>query len=138
MLNPFPKKPWFLHVCNTSLLKTLQGKEKLLVTSKFSSSLSVFYPFGELSPIFIQKLSSAEFWKSLKFVVWQRVKKHNIVLSNIPCGMMKNSTRKSTKALISIPALVLHLNLMFWPWLVYQSPHNTCPNPANNFFTGKL
>ena len=29
MLNPFPKKPWFLHVCNSSLLKTLWEKEKL-------------------------------------------------------------------------------------------------------------
>ena len=31
-LNPFPNKPWFLRVCSTSLLKTLE-KEKLLVTS---------------------------------------------------------------------------------------------------------
>ena len=29
-------------------------KEKLLVTSNFSFSHSVFYPFGELSAIFIQ------------------------------------------------------------------------------------
>ena len=44
-LNPFPNKPWFLHVCSTSLLKTLQEKEKLLVTSNFSISHSVFYLF---------------------------------------------------------------------------------------------
>ena len=37
-----------------SLLKTLREKEKLLVTSNFSFSHSVFYPFGELnSAIFI-------------------------------------------------------------------------------------
>ena len=40
--NPFPKKLWFLRVCSTSLLKTLLGKEKLLVTSNFSFSNSVF------------------------------------------------------------------------------------------------
>ena len=44
-LNPFPNKPWFLRVCSTSLLKTLWEKEKLLVTSNFSFSHSVFYPF---------------------------------------------------------------------------------------------
>ena len=51
-LNPFPNKPWFLRVCNTSLLKTLQEKEKLLVTSNFSLSHRVFNPFRELSVIF--------------------------------------------------------------------------------------
>ena len=47
-------------VCRTSLLKTLWEKEKLFVTSNFSFSHSVFYPFGEPSAIFINlKLSSA-------------------------------------------------------------------------------
>ena len=50
----FPNKPWFLHVCSTSLLKTLWEKEKLLVTSNFSFSHSVFYLFGKLSAIFIE------------------------------------------------------------------------------------
>ena len=50
--NLFPNKPWFLRVCSTSLLKTLREKEKLLVTSNFPFSPSVFYPFGELSAIF--------------------------------------------------------------------------------------
>ena len=53
-LNPFPNKPWFLRVCSTSLLKTLWEKEKLLVTSNFSFSHSVFYPFEEPSSIFIK------------------------------------------------------------------------------------
>ena len=52
-INPFPNKPWFLRVCSTSLLKTLREKEKLLVTSNFSFSHNVFYPFVELSAIFI-------------------------------------------------------------------------------------
>ena len=37
--------PGFLRVCSASLLKTLREKEKLLLTSNFSFSLSVFYPF---------------------------------------------------------------------------------------------
>ena len=53
-VNPFPNKPWFLRVCSTSLLKTLWEKEKLLVTSNFSFSHSVFYPFEEVSAIFIK------------------------------------------------------------------------------------
>ena len=53
-VNPFPNKPWFLHVCGTSPLKTLWEKEKLLETSNFSYSHSVFLPFGELSTIFIK------------------------------------------------------------------------------------
>ena len=52
--NPFPNKPWFLRVCSTSLLKTLWEKEKLLVTSNFSFSHSVFCPFEEHSAIFIR------------------------------------------------------------------------------------
>ena len=52
--NPFPNKPWFLRVCCTSLLKTLWEKEKLLVTSNFSFSHSVFYLFGDLSAIFVK------------------------------------------------------------------------------------
>ena len=39
LLNPFPNKPWFLHVSSTSLLKTLWEKEKLLV---FSTRLENF------------------------------------------------------------------------------------------------
>ena len=53
-INPLPNKPWFLHVCSTSLLKTLWEKEKLLVTSNFSFSHSVLHRFGELSAIFIK------------------------------------------------------------------------------------
>ena len=53
-INPFPNKPWFLRVCRTSLLKTLWEKEKLLVTSNFSFSHSVFYPFEALSSILIK------------------------------------------------------------------------------------
>ena len=53
-LNPFPNKPWFLRVCNKSLLKTLWEMEKLLVMSNFLFCHSVFYRFKELSVIFIK------------------------------------------------------------------------------------
>ena len=52
-INAFPNKLRILCVCSTSLLKTLWKKEKLLITSKFSFSHRVFYPFGKLSAIFI-------------------------------------------------------------------------------------
>ena len=48
-VNPFSNKPLVLCVCSTSLLKTLWVKEKLHITSNFSFSRSVFYPFAELS-----------------------------------------------------------------------------------------
>ena len=53
-VNRFPNKPWFSCVYSTFPLKTLWEKEKLLVTSNFSFSHSVFYPFGELCAIFIK------------------------------------------------------------------------------------
>ena len=54
LFNPSQNKPLFLRVCSASLLKTLQEKEKLLVTSNFSFSHIVFYPFEELPAIFIK------------------------------------------------------------------------------------
>ena len=45
-VNPFPHNDTFWHPWQTSLLKTLWEKEKLLVTSNFSFSHSVFFPFG--------------------------------------------------------------------------------------------
>ena len=80
--------------------KTLREKEKLLVTSNFSFSRSVFYPLGGLPAIFIrfeivvckpfqfgrvQNLSFGKglindicrkiikIWKSPKLVVWERI-----------------------------------------------------------------
>ena len=52
--NPFPNKSLFLRVCSTSLLKTLWEKERLLETSNFSFSHSVFYPVITLSAVFIK------------------------------------------------------------------------------------
>ena len=77
-VNPFPNKPWFSCVCRTSLLKTLWEKEKLLATSNFSFSHSVFYLFGELFVIFIKsEIVVCRLFQSarvFKVVVWERVK----------------------------------------------------------------
>ena len=88
-INPFPNKPWFLRVCIKSLLKTLWEKEKLLVTSNFSFSHSVFYPFGELSAMFIKfnafvcrlfqfgRVQSLSFGKGLRNgLIWSFSLKH--------------------------------------------------------------
>ena len=49
VLNPFPNKPWFLRVYGTILLKTLWEKEKMLVTSIFSFSYSIFYSIKQIN-----------------------------------------------------------------------------------------
>ena len=60
-------KPLVLCVCSTRRLKTLWEKKKLLITSNFSFSNSVFYPFGELSAILIKLkivvCKRYQFWK---------------------------------------------------------------------------
>ena len=87
LLNPFPNKPWFLHVCSIGLLETLREKEKLLVASNFSFSHSVFYLFVEFSAIFIQfeivvcklcqfgKVQNLSFGKGLKLTRYQAILK---------------------------------------------------------------
>ena len=74
--NLFLNKPCFLGVYSASLLKTLWVKDELLITSNSSFSPSVFYPFGKRSAIFIKfeiVIEILSVWKSLKFVVWERV-----------------------------------------------------------------
>ena len=58
LFNHFRNKPLPLHVCCTSLLKTLRENERLLLTSIFSCSHSVFNPFGELSSVLIKFANS--------------------------------------------------------------------------------
>ena len=56
---PFPKQALVF----TGLLKTLWEKEKLLETSNFSISHSVFYPFWELPAIFNKVEIVYPFWE---------------------------------------------------------------------------
>ena len=71
-LNPFANKLFF-----TCLLKALCGEEKLLVTSNFSLTHSVFYPFrvpfNQFHQILNCRLQTLLVWESIKFVVWERV-----------------------------------------------------------------
>ena len=94
-INPFQNKPWFLRVCGASLWKALWEKEKLLIRSNFFFSHSVFYPSGVTFCHFHQirncRLQTLSVWKSLKFVVWERVKK-----SILSCYMYSTSILKST------------------------------------------
>ena len=106
VLNLLPNKLLFLCVCSTSLLKTLWEKEKLVVTSNFSFSHSAFYPFGQLSSIFI-KLKIAIWklywvWESVKFVVWGRVKTKDVVHPGfIGAGLHFNDYKKWKHFLLS-------------------------------------
>ena len=74
---PFPKQA-LVFTCSRCLLKTPWENEKLLVTSNFSFSHSVFYPFREPSAIFIKfkfvACKHLSVWKSLKFGFWEGVK----------------------------------------------------------------
>ena len=77
VLNPFPNKPWFLRVCSTGLSKTLWEKEKMLVTSIFSFSHSVFYSIKEINHHFsnIQFVvcKCFHFGHIQNSVLWERV-----------------------------------------------------------------
>ena len=70
--NPFPKRPWFLRICSTSLLKTLREEEKLLIRA-FSPFPTVFSTGLENFKNQNCHLQTLSVWKSLKFVVWERV-----------------------------------------------------------------
>ena len=57
-LNPFPNKPLFLPVCNTSLLKTIWEKEKLVITSNFCFFQSIFNLFLKKEKILVSSIFS--------------------------------------------------------------------------------
>ena len=40
VINPFPNKPWLLHVCYTALLKTLWGKRVIARNKQFLAPLA--------------------------------------------------------------------------------------------------
>ena len=44
MLNPFPNKLWFLHVCSTSLLKKILGKGEIAHNEQFLLFPQCFLP----------------------------------------------------------------------------------------------
>ena len=76
IINPFPSNPWFLCVCSTRLLITLREKEKLLtaISLFFQSFLPVWRTFFQFHQTQNYRLQTRSVWKSLNFVIWERVK----------------------------------------------------------------
>ena len=113
-LNSFPKKPWFLRVCSTILLKTLWEKKKLLVMSNFSFSHSVFYPLQELLFPFLSKLKmlSANCF-SLEESKICRMGGKGLTLSQI-IGIDKNIIILEQKLILSktLSAIYTHFNTL--------------------------
>ena len=78
-INPFPNKPLFLCVCCICLLKTLgkgetaHFKQFLLFRHCFLYFWRTFSHFYQTSNCHLQTLTV---WKSLKFVIWERLKSH--------------------------------------------------------------
>ena len=60
LFKPFPKKPWFLHVCSTSLLKNTEGRAISPFHTWFSTSLENFMPFLSNLKLFCVKSFSLE------------------------------------------------------------------------------
>ena len=84
-VNPFPNKPWFLRVCKTSLLKKTKQKKKKTVGKGEISRNEQFLLFPQCLLSFWRTLClfhriencvlhTHSVWKSLKFVMWERVK----------------------------------------------------------------
>ena len=75
--NPFPHNNTFWRPWETSLLKTLWEMEKLLVTSNFSFSHSVFYQYKELCAISVKFENVVcklfQFGRVLNLSCWKRL-----------------------------------------------------------------
>ena len=74
VLNPFPNKPWSLHVYSASLLKTLweiaRYEQFLLFQLYF---LPIWRTFCHIHQIWKCCLQTLPVWKSLELVVWERL-----------------------------------------------------------------
>ena len=77
-VNPFPNKPWFLRVYSKSLFKNHEGKGEIARDKQFLLFPQCFLPFQITFYRFLQiqnrRMQTLSVWKSLKFVVWERVK----------------------------------------------------------------
>ena len=82
--NTFAKKPWFLRVSITRLLKTLWGKRKIAHNEQFLIFPQCFLPiwrtFGHFYQILKSRLQTLSFWKSPKFVFWERFKGQQAII----------------------------------------------------------
>ena len=78
-INPFPNKPFFLRVCMwyKSFEKT-EGKGEIACNEQFllfpQCFLTIWRTFSHFHQIQNCPLKTLSVWKSLQFVVWERVK----------------------------------------------------------------
>ena len=74
---PFPNNPWFLRACSTSLENIVRkgeiapNKQFLLFSHCFLPIRRSLHHFHQVQKCHLQTLSV---WKSLEFVIWERVK----------------------------------------------------------------
>ena len=90
-VNYFPNKPWFLHVCSKSLVKTLWEKEKFLVRSN-SSFTHNFLPFSSNLKLL---LANSSVWKNLKVLELERVEMASIEVTS-------NRNRTNQRYLVNV------------------------------------
>ena len=74
----FPKKPWFLRVCSRGSFENSVGKGEIARYEQFLLFPQYFLPFKRTFSYFYSiwncRLQTLSKWKSLKSVVWERVK----------------------------------------------------------------
>ena len=89
VINPFPNKPSFLCTCSTSLFKNTVVKGEIARYEQFLLFPQCFLPIWRTFLHFHQtwncRLQSLSVWKSLKSVVWERVK-DTLTAKSKQCG----------------------------------------------------
>ena len=77
-VNPFPNKSWFLRVCGTKAFESTAGKGEFARNEQFLLFPQCFLPvwraFCHFHQIWKCRLQTLWNWKSLKFIVWERVR----------------------------------------------------------------
>ena len=83
VVNPFPNKPWILRVCSTCPLKNTGGNWEIACNEQFLLFPQCFLRYCRTFCHFHQnwncRVQTLLVWRSLKFVVWERV--------NEPCSI---------------------------------------------------
>ena len=99
--NPFPNRPWFLRVCSTGLLKNTVGKGEIARNEQFLLFPQCFLPFWRTLCHFHEvwncRLQTLSIWKSLKFVIWERVKQYSAQYSFQATGCFPTAYQNNGK-----------------------------------------
>ena len=78
LFNPFPNRPWFFICLQYKSFENTVGKGEIACDKQFLLFPHHFLPFGRNFCHFHQilncRLLTPSVWKSLKFVVWEKVK----------------------------------------------------------------